>query len=99
MKQPLVERLSQLNALQYECIPCKSDYFALQVNKTIMDIGIMVTLLYESVPLAPELDITGQKERFWWYPGDVWSEIGKPASSKPVPLRTKKTSARHNRKY
>ena len=44
-KHELLERLSQLNALQYQCRPFESDYLALQVNKTIQDIGEMATIL------------------------------------------------------
>ena len=57
MKHELVERLSQLNALQYQCRPCKSDYLALQVNKTIQDIGEMATILY--LPMKCALSMVG----------------------------------------
>ena len=49
MKQQLVQRLAQLNASQFQCRPCKSDYLKVQVDKTIWDIGKMATLLYTPV--------------------------------------------------
>ena len=63
MKHELTERLSQLNALQYQCRPCKSDYLALQVNKTIQDIGEMATILYQPVdPTKYALSMVGGEE-------------------------------------
>lgn len=60
MKHELTERLSQLNALQYQCRPCKSDFLALQVNKTIQDIGEMATILY--LPMECALSMVGGEE-------------------------------------
>lgn len=63
MKHELTERLSQLNALQYQCRPCKSDYLALQVNKTIQDVGEMATILYQPVdPTKCALSMVGGEE-------------------------------------
>ncbi|XP_015773537.1 PREDICTED: tripartite motif-containing protein 45-like [Acropora digitifera] len=63
MKHELTERLSQLNALQYQCRPCKSDYLALQVNKTIEDIGEMATILNQPVyPTKCALSMVGGEE-------------------------------------
>lgn len=60
MKHELTERLSQLNALQYQRRPCKSDYLALQVKKTIQDIGEMATILYQAVdPTKYALSMVG----------------------------------------
>ena len=46
MKEQLVQRLIQLNTLQVQCKPCKTDYLKLRVEKTIWDIGKMATLHY-----------------------------------------------------
>ena len=63
VKHELTERLSQLNALQYQCRPCKSDYLALQVNKTIQDIGEMATIVNQPVdPTKCALSMVGGEE-------------------------------------
>ena len=46
IKQQLVQRLAQLNASQFQCKPCNTDYLKLQVNKTIWEVGEMATLLH-----------------------------------------------------
>ena len=105
MKQPLVERLSQLNALQYQCKPCKSDYFALQMNRTVLDIGEMVTLLYEPVdPTKYVLSMVGGEEGILYQtlagqPVDFSLVIkDEPAGSKPVASRIVCASVTHSRK-
>ena len=39
IKQQLIQRLAQLNASQFHCKPCNSDYLKLKTNNTISDIG------------------------------------------------------------
>ena len=51
MKEQLVKRLAQLNTLQIQRKPCKTDYLMLRVEKTIWDIGEMATLHY--IPTDP----------------------------------------------
>ena len=104
MKQPLVERLSQLNALQYQCKPCKSDYLMLQMNKTVLDIGEMVTLLYEPVdPTKYVLSMVGGEEGILYQtlagqPVDFSLVIkDKPAGSKPLASRIVRASVTHSR--
>ena len=104
MKQPLVERLSQLNALQYQCKPCKSDYFALQMNKTVLDIGKMVTLLHEPVdPTKYVLSMVGGEEGILYQtlagqPVDFSLVIkDEPAGSKPLASRIVRASVTHSR--
>ncbi|XP_068698911.1 E3 ubiquitin-protein ligase TRIM45-like isoform X2 [Montipora foliosa] len=104
MKQPLVERLSQLNALQYQCKPCKSDYFALQMNKTVLDIGEMVTLLHEPVdPTKYVLSMVGGEEGILYQtlagqPVDFSLFIkDEPAGSIPLASRSVRASVTHSR--
>ena len=76
MKHELTERLSQLNALQYQCRPCKSDYLALQVNKTIEDIGEMATILNQPVyPTKCALSMVGGEEGVMYQTLAVLREI------------------------
>ena len=46
IKQQLIQRLAQLNASQFHCKPCSSDYLKLKMNKRISDIGEMMTLAH-----------------------------------------------------
>ena len=52
VKKQVFQRLSQLNASQYDCQPCQNDYLKLQVRKTISDIGEMAVLHH--VPIYPD---------------------------------------------
>ena len=46
IKQQLIQRLAQLNASQFHCKPCNSDYLKLKMSKRISDIGEMMTLAH-----------------------------------------------------
>ena len=46
IKQQLIQRLAQLNASQFHCKPCNSDYLKLKMNKRISEIGEMMTLAH-----------------------------------------------------
>ena len=46
IKQQLIQRLAQLNASQFHCKPCNSDYLKLKMNKRISDMGEMMTLVH-----------------------------------------------------
>lgn len=51
VKKQVIQRLSQLNASQYECQPCQDDYLELRVCKTVKDIGKMAVL--QHIPIDP----------------------------------------------
>ncbi|XP_078367813.1 E3 ubiquitin-protein ligase TRIM45-like [Oculina patagonica] len=52
VKKQVMQRLSQLNASQYDCQPCQNDYLKLQVCKTIRDIGTMAVLHHVAIDPA-----------------------------------------------
>ena len=52
VKNQVVQRLSKLNAEQYDCQPCQDDFLKLHVCKRIKDIGNMAVI--SGVPLDPE---------------------------------------------
>lgn len=52
VKNQVIQRLSQLNAEQYDCQPCQNDFLKLCVRKEIADIGKMA--LISCVPMDPE---------------------------------------------
>ena len=62
MKQQLIQRLSQLNASQFYCKPCNSDYLKLQMDKTVSDIGKMATLHYIPDTTKCMLSMVGGEE-------------------------------------
>ena len=52
VKNQVIQRLSQLNAEQYDCHPCQNDFLKLCVHKKIADIGKMAAISH--VPMDPE---------------------------------------------
>ena len=62
IKQQLIQRLSQLNASQFHCKPCKSDYFKLKIDKRISDIGEMITLAHAPATSKCVLSMVGGEE-------------------------------------
>lgn len=52
VKNQIVQRLSKLNAEQYDCQPCQDDFLKLGVCKRIADIGKMAVI--SCVPMDPE---------------------------------------------
>lgn len=52
VKNQVIQRLSQLNAEQYDCQPCQNDFLKLCVRKEIADIGKMAVI--SCVPIDPE---------------------------------------------
>ena len=52
VKNQIVQRLSKLNAEQYDCQPCQDDFLKLCVCKRIADIGKMAVI--SCVPMDPE---------------------------------------------
>lgn len=51
VKKQVIQRLSQLNASQYDCQPCQNDHLKLHVRKKIADIGKMAVISH--VPVDP----------------------------------------------
>ena len=62
IKQQLIQRLAQLNASQFHCKPCSSDYLKLQMNKRISDIGEMMTLAHGPDTSKCVLSMAGGEE-------------------------------------
>ena len=62
IKQQLIQRLAQLNASQFHCKPCNSDYLKLKMNKKITDIGEMMTLAHAPDTSKCVLSMVGCEE-------------------------------------
>ena len=62
IKQQLIQRLAQLNASQFHCKPCNSDYLKLKMNKRISDIGEMMTLAHAPDTSKCVLSMVGCEE-------------------------------------
>ena len=62
IKQQLIQRLAQLNASQFHCKPCNSDYLKLKINKRILDIGEMMTLAHAPDTTECVLSMVGGEE-------------------------------------
>ena len=62
IKQQLIQRLAQLNASQFHCKPCNSDYLKLKINKRISDIGEMLTLAHAPDSSKCVLSMVGGEE-------------------------------------
>ena len=62
IKQQLIQRLAQLNASQFHCKPCNSDYLKLKMNKRISDIGEVMTLLHAPDTSKCVLSMVGCEE-------------------------------------
>lgn len=62
IKQQLIQRLSQLNASQFHCKPCKRDYFKVKIDKRISDIGEMMTLAHAPATSKCVLSMVGGEE-------------------------------------
>ena len=62
IKQQLIQRLAQLNASQFHCKPCNSDYLKLEIEKRISDIGKMMTLAHAPDTSKCVLSMVGGEE-------------------------------------
>ena len=62
IKQQLIQRLAQLNASQFHCKPCNSDYLKLEIEKRISDIGEMMTLAHSPDTTKCVLSMVGGEE-------------------------------------
>ena len=62
IKQQLIQRLAQLNASQFHCKPCNSDYLKLKMNKRISEIGEMMTLAHAPDTSKCVLSMVGCEE-------------------------------------
>ena len=62
IKQQLIQRLAQLNASQFHCKPCNSDYLKLKMHKKITDIGEMMTLAHAPDTSKCVLSMVGCEE-------------------------------------
>ena len=62
IKQQLLQRLAQLNASQFHCKPCNSDYLKLKINKRISEIGEMMTLAHAPDTSKCVLSMVGCEE-------------------------------------
>ena len=62
IKKQLIQRLAQLNASQFHCKPCNSDYLKLEIEKRISDIGEMMTLAHSPDTTKCVLSMVGGEE-------------------------------------